>query len=153
MIEHDGLIFGSGWYETTYEPPPTKAEPGAYTKAFVDEAVWRHVRDGLDATIDYYNSTESVDDEWYVFIFDEDGIILSHATVPENVGMSLLGPLGTDSTGREFGSELMAATETGRWVDYVYRNPTTGAEGTKHSWVVKYDGYWFGSGWYEEGPS
>ena len=31
----------------------------------------------------------------------------------------------------------------------VYRNPETGEEGRKHSWVVLHDGLIFGSGWYE----
>ena len=48
-------------------------EPGGYTKAFVDEAIERYEDDGLDAALDYYNSTASVNGDWYVFIIDEGG--------------------------------------------------------------------------------
>ena len=150
-VERDGLIFASGWYEPSYEKPPaTKAEPGAYTKEYVARAVFRYQGEGRDPTIDYFNSPESVDGEWYLFIVDETGEVIAHPTVPENVGRSLYGPLGTDVTGRDFGSEIMAATEVGKWVDYVYLNPATGREGVKHSWVVRHDGLVFGSGWYED---
>ena len=132
-------------------PSPAKSEPGAYTKWFVAQALDRYERDGRQATLDYFNAPESVDGEWYVFIADETGEVISHPTVPTNVGENLYGPLGTDATERDFGSEIMAATETGKWVDYIYLNPATGLEGVKHTWVVKQDDYIFGSGWYEEG--
>lgn len=47
--------------------------------------------------------------------------------------------------------DIMGATEAGRWVSYVYRNPEMGEEGRKHSRVVRHDGLIFGSGWYEKG--
>ncbi len=153
-VRRDDLIFASGWYESSYQAePPTKAEPGAYTKAFVADAIWRYQGEGRQAVIDYYNSPRSIDGEWYVFISDDQGVLLSHAAIPENVGESLYGPLGTDSTGYDFGSEMAAAPESGKWVDYVYLNPATGEEGTKHSWVVRHDDLIFGAGWYEEGGS
>ena len=34
-------------------------------------------------------------------------------------------------------------------MSYVFRNPESGQEETKHSWVVRRDGLLFGSGWYE----
>ena len=44
---------------------------------------------------------------------------------------------------------MLTATEEGKWVGYVYLNPTTEKEEQKHTWVVKHDGLIFGSGWYE----
>ena len=146
VVRHDGLIFGSGWYE----PTVTKADPAAYTKAFVNQAISRYDAEGRDDTIAFYNSMDSVDDAWYVFIADENDIILAHPTVPENIGEDLKGPLGTDSNGYNFGAAIASATAEGKWVDYVYLNPAhDNRQETKHTWVVRHDGLIFGSGWYE----
>ena len=59
--------------------------------------------------------------------------------------------LGNTVDGEKF-SEL-EVTEAGRWVDYVFLNPTTGEEGIKHSWVVRHDALVIGSCWYEKKPS
>ena len=57
-IRRDNLIFASGWYEDSYpSPPPTKAEPGSYTQAFVEDAVWFYESNGRDALIEHYNTT------------------------------------------------------------------------------------------------
>ncbi len=150
VVRRDGLIFGSGWYErsTDSSPPARTQEPGAYTKSFVEQGLRRYTSEGRDAAFSYYNSMESVDGQWYLFVF-EDGKLVVHATVPENIGADLRGPLGTDSAGYDFGSEMLTATEDGKWVSYVYINPVSGQEGKKHSWVVRRDGLIFGSGWYE----
>ena len=132
-------------------PAPTKADPTAYTVAFVQEAIDRYERDGLDATVAYYNSPESVDGEWYTFIADENEVMLAHATVPENRGMKLDDIYGAD--GYPSGKVVAdAAVEGGAWTTYSYLNPAVGGTQSKHSWVIKHDGYIFGSGWYEGGP-
>ena len=123
--------------------------PQSFTKSFVQQAIDRYDEEGRDATIAYYNTKESVDGEWYIFITDESDVTIAHASVPDNIGQSIRGPLGVDSTGYAFGAVMADATEEGMWVSYVYLNPVTGEEGTKHSWVVERDGLVFGSGWYE----
>ena len=131
---------------------PSKDEPDAYTKDIVQEALDRYEEDGRQAVVDYYNTMESVDGEWYVFIADEESVIISHGPTPANIGLSLYGGLGVDITGYAFGPHMAAATENGRWISYVFLNPESGAEETKHSWVVRRDGLLFGSGWYEVTP-
>ena len=149
-VRRDGLLFGSGWYEA----PASKAEPDAYTQAFVQQAIARYWRDGLEATLDYYNSPESIDGPWYVFIADGHDTLIAHAAIPENVGEILTDrALATDDTGYYFGSDLARATETGRWVTYDFVNPETGRTETKHAWAVRRDGLLFGSGWYEAAPT
>ena len=135
------------------EPQPTKDDPAAFTQAFVQRAVDLYDAQGLGWTLAVYNSPESVDESWYVFIADGNDEIVAHATVPDNLGKSILGPLGVDSAGNIFGPELAAATEEGVWVDYNYFNPTTGDEGIKHTWAVRHDGLLFASGWYEGAPT
>ena len=91
-----------------------------------------------------------MDGEWYLFIIDEEGLVLAHSAIPENVGLTVTEPLGIDANGYDFGAAMLAATEQGGWVSYVYENPTRGNFlETKHAWVIKHDGLIFGSGWYQ----
>ena len=125
-------------------------EPGGYTKAFVDEAIERYEDDGLDAALEYYNSAASVNGDWYVFIIDEGGAVIAHATVPENVGQNINDDQWTDINGFHFGKAILNASEDGDWVSYYYINPNNDdREEQKHGWVVQHDGLFFGSGWYQ----
>ena len=124
---------------------------GEFTVDVVMDALELYEEEGLEATLDYYNSPASMRGEWYVFIFDEDGILLANAN-QELLGMNLKGDLGIDSAGYRFGDVMLKATEQGLWVDYVFLNPATGNQEYKHAWVVRKDGLLFGSGWYQVLP-
>ncbi len=89
---------------------PSKSDPPAFTKAFVQQAIDRYDEEGRDATIAYYNTKESVDGEWYIFITDESDVTIARATVPDNIGHSIRGPLGVDSTGYAFGAVMADST-------------------------------------------
>ena len=142
VVRHDGLTFGSGWYEVG----PRKSDQPAYTQAFVEKALNLYDALGREATIEYYNTEESVDDQWYVFIVDESGYTISHY----NPAIRGRDPsLSVDTTGYFYGDDLRAATESGRWVRYTFNNPEADQEGKKHTWAVLHDGLIFGSGWYE----
>lgn len=150
IIRHEGLIFGSGWYEPVIA---TRDDPPSYTRALVERAIARYERDGHDATIAYYNSPESIDGQWYVFIGDENDVMLAHAAVPANVGLSydeIISPADGYPAGEQVAA---AAVEGGAWTTYTYLNASTGNVETKHSWVTRHNGMIFGSGWYEEGAS
>ena len=142
VVLHDGLVFGSGWYE----PGPRKSDPVSYTQVFVRQALDLYDALGLEAAIDYYSSKESVDGQWYVFIIDRDGFTIAHHN-PMFVGRAP--SLRVDATGYFYGDDLLSATEAGRWVDYVLVNPESGENRQKHTWMVRHDGLLFGSGWYE----
>ena len=131
---------------------PSKSAPAEYTQHFVSNAIARYEAQGLDATLAHYNSPQSVDGQWYVFIIDQDDRVIGHPD-PERLGLDLKGWVGTDANGYEFGPEMLAATEDGKWVSYVYRNPESGGIGSgdfelKNVWVEKRDGLLFASGWY-----
>ena len=151
MILHDGLIFGSGWYE----PGPDKSDTPSYTRAFVRQATNLYDALGLKETLAYYNRPESIDGQWYVFIIDENDLVIGHPD-PGRLGLDLTGWVGTDANGYNFGPEMLSATEEGRWVSYVYKNPETGGISPqdlgdvdlKNVWVVRHDGLLFASGWY-----
>ncbi len=143
---------------------PSKAAPADYTRYFVDSAIARYQAQGLDATLAHYqaqgldatlahyNSPRSVDGQWYVFIIDQDDLVIGHPD-PDRLGLDVKGWVGTDANGYEFGPDMLAATEDGKWVSYVYRNPAGGGIGSgefelKNAWVMRHDGLLFGSGWY-----
>ncbi len=147
---HDGLVFGSGWYEPVIA---ARDDPPTYTQAFVEQAIARYESDGHDATIEYYNSPESIDGQWYVFIGDESDVMIAHAAVPANVGLhfdEVISPTDSYPAGAQVAA---AAIDGGAWTTYTYLNAATGNVETKHSWVTRHNGMIFGSGWYEEGPA
>ncbi|MDE0075992.1 MAG: hypothetical protein OXO50_00645 [Caldilineaceae bacterium] len=130
----------------------SKADRAGYTVAMVERAIRMYDAQGREATVEYYNSPESVDGEWYVFIFDESEKLIALAVNPDTLGEELRGDVGVDFTGYRHGEAIAGATEEGMWVDYFFLNPVTGNQEWKHSWVVRHDGLIFGSGWYQNLP-
>ena len=131
--------------------PPRSAQAD-YTRFFVESAIARYEVQGLEATLAHYNQEQSVDGQWYVFIIDEDDLVIAHPD-PERRGLDLKGWVGTDANGYNFGPDMLSATEDGKWVSYVYRNPENGGLGSgafelKNVWVDRHDGLLFASGWY-----
>ena len=126
---------------------PTKDDPAAYTQHVVERTIDRHERDGRQATLEFVSSAESVDGQWYPFIIDQDGYTIAHHN-PKLIGRDPSERV--DSTGYFYGDDLLAATDEGHWVSYVFVNPETGQEQRKHTWVVRHGGLLFGSGWYED---
>ncbi|MYC95371.1 MAG: hypothetical protein F4X14_10395 [Caldilineaceae bacterium SB0661_bin_32] len=128
-------------------PIPTKSEPEAYAQALVQDAIRFYKREGLQAAIDRYSSSASVDGQWYVTMTD-----VASGTTIAHPDTSLIGADATayvDITGYEFGKEAITVGEDGKWVSYVWENPESGKVERKYTWVVRYDGLIFGSGWYE----
>ena len=139
----DGFVFGGRRFMT-----PSKDNPAAYTQAFVERAIDRHNTEGLQATLDYYNSSQSLDGPWYLFVFDENDVLIGHTATPSLVGLHARDVLGPD--GFPAGLQVVAnATPDGAWLSYTWVNPESGEAQTKHSWVIRRNGLVFGSGWYE----
>ena len=133
---------------------PPRSASADYTKFFVDNAISRYETQGLDTTLAYYNRPESIDGQWYVFIIDENDLVVGHPD-PQRLGLDVKGWVGTDANGYSFGPEMLSATGDGKWVSYVYRNPESGGLGIdfdhlelKNVWVVRHDGLLFATGWY-----
>ena len=137
VVRHDGLLFASGWYVNADE----------FTKSLVFAAVNKFrsagleatiayftgpesVYSGLAATIDYYNSAQTVEGEWLAFIADSSGTIVDHYD-KTLVGTDLKDLLGID---------MFEVTAKGNWV-------TT--EDVR-VWVVSDGGMTFGSGWHHD---
>ena len=134
---------------------PPKSSPAEYTRFFVENAISRYETQGLEATLAHYNREESVDGQWYVFIIDENDLVIGHPDA-HRIGLDLKGWVSLDATGYNFGRDILSATEEGKWVSYVYQNPESGGIGDdhtgaleyKHVWVVRHDGLLFASGWH-----
>ena len=134
---------------------PPRSAPAEYTRFFVNNAISRYETQGLEATLAYYNREESIDGQWYVFIIDENDLVIGHPD-PGRLGVDVKGWVGTDANGYNFGPEMLSAAEDGKWVSYVYRNPESGGVGSgnfgglelKNVWVVRHHGLLFASGWY-----
>ncbi len=142
----DGAVYAFPALSADFDPV-SKLDPPGFTQAMVRDAVARYQKDGRDAAVAYYSSPESVDGQWYVFIIDEEGYTIAHPN-PDFIGRDP--GMRVDPTGYVFGDDLLAATELGRWIDYVAVNPATGENALKHTWAVLHDGLVFASGWYEE---
>ena len=128
--------------------PPSKDRPAEFTQAFVLQAE-RYEETGKEATVASYNTKESVDGQWYVFIMRTRPSSLMTPN-PALVGKHSSQALGPNSY--PTGSAVAASAEDGAWFDYTYANPASGVVETKHSWVVTHDGITFGSGWYGKRP-
>lgn len=121
---------------------------GEFTADMVLKAIDRYKNEGREATVAYYNTPESTQGDWYVFILNEAHEIIAHAD-PNLLGEDVKGDIGVDSTGYRFGDSIIEATERGHWVDYMFDNPVTGNNEYKHTWVLKHDDLIFASGWYQ----
>ena len=144
VVKHDGLVFASSsWSGGAI----SKSDQPEYTQEIVRLAIGLYEASGLPAALGYYNSADSIDEQWYAFIVDaESGRTIGHF----NPDLRDRDPtLRVDPTGYFYGDDLLAATEEGSWIEYVITNPDNGEEQLKHTWAVLHDGYIFASGWYE----
>ena len=150
-IRHEGLIFASGYYagEPETGPPAWRdADPREYTVQYVNQAIERYERDGLESMLNYYNSVASFEGEWYLFATDENDIYHVHPLLPRLVGTDIKDVVGSD--GYELGEELAKATDGGEgvWVEYLWPHPVTLKEVPKVGYAVRHDGMLFASGYY-----
>ena len=148
-IRHDGLIFASGYYAGGPEagtPPWQDADPREYTVEYVERAIERYERDGLESMLNYYNSVASFEGEWYLFATDANDIYHVHPLLPRLIGTDIKDVVGSD--GYELGKALAQATEEGVWVEYLWPHPVTLKEVPKVGYAVRRDGMLFASGYY-----
>ncbi len=143
FVTHEGIVFGSGHFSV-------RAGLAEIIREYVSNAIGHYRTEGLDATIDFYNSRESVDGELYLFLMDADDIYLAHPIFPHLIGSDVKDVVG--SNGYELGIEIAKATAEGHWVEYLWPNPVTGREEPKTTWVVRHEGLIFASGYYTPDP-
>lgn len=150
-IRHDGYLFVSGYYEPWGPDPATlvlgpKSDPETFTRRFVLAAIARYEFEGRDAAVAYYNDPANIDGQWYVALSDESDIYLAHPTRPDLIGKDRKATLGID--GSPIGAEIVKATGTGHWTEYLWPNPESGEVEQKRTWSIRHNGHVFAAGYY-----
>jgi len=92
-------------------------------------------------------STTFTDRDLYIFVIGPDHKTVAHGFDAARVGEDVL--TLKDATGKNIGKEFInKATASGVWVRYVMKDPLTGKEEPKSSWLVRHHNYIFGCGVY-----
>ena len=142
-VLHDGLLFSAS-HSVLVE------DVAESVKEYIDKAIARYESDGLDATIAHYNSQDSLDGQFYLFLIGQDDNYLAHPIFPHLIGSDIKDVVGSD--GQELGKEIAQATEEGVWVEYLWPHPLTRKEQQKVTWAIRHDGLIFASGYYAGEP-
>ena len=106
--------------QSVLQPHSTKQQPAAYIQVLVNDAIYFCNKNGRETAAKQFSSFEQVDEQWYVFIFDENSAYLA--------------ALFTRLIGRDFSrlkdvndincSEHIASVMTaGKWFSYFFPNP------------------------------
>ena len=143
LILHDGLVFSTSHSALVEDVADS-------VKEYVNKAIAKYDKDGLDAVITHYNSQDSLDGQFYLFLIGEDDIYLAHPIFPHLIGSDIKDVVGSD--GQELGIEIAQATDEGGWVEYLWPHPVSRKEQQKVTWAIRHDGLIFASGYYAGEP-
>ncbi len=143
VVLHDGLVFSTSHSALAEDVAES-------VKEYIDKAIAKYESDGLAATISHYNSQESLDGQFYLFLIGEDDIYLAHPIFPHLIGTDIKDVVGSD--GQELGEEIAQATDEGVWVEYLWPHPVSRKEQQKVTWAIRHDGLIFASGYYAGDP-
>ena len=142
-VLHDGLVFSASHSALVEDIADS-------TQEYVDKAIARYDSEGLDAVIAHYNSQDSLDGQFYLFLIGADDIYLAHPIFAHLIGTDIKDVVGSD--GQELGKEIAQATEEGVWVEYLWPHPVSRKEQQKVTWAIRHDGLIFASGYYAGEP-
>ena len=148
-IRHDGYLFAAGYYrplgpDPTMLPTVSEDEQGAFTRAFVQEMIDRYESQGIEATAAYYNDPVNVGEQ-YVFIADENDLLVAYPSRPDSVGADIKDVMVF--LGASLGAEIAKATEIGLWNQILLPNQAIGKLVHLTIWSIRHDGYLFGAGY------
>ena len=121
-----------------YDDAPPVAGPRAAAQAYVEEAI-RAYRENPEAAKRYYQSEASVDRENDLYLILIDGTeIVVNGGFAGVVGDDITGRIGVDAVGKEYGKEIAAADETGRFITYLIPDPRSMYTlYRKHTWAIR----------------
>ena len=143
VVLHDGLVFSASHSVLVEDVADS-------VKGYVNRAIAKYDNDGLDAAIAHYNSPDSLDGQFYLFLIGEDDNYLAHPIFPHLIGSDIKDVVGSD--GQELGKEIAQATDQGVWVEYLWPHPVSRKEQQKVTWAIRHDGLIFASGYYAGDP-
>ena len=154
-IKADGLIFAAGSWDKTEDVEST-LEPHQDVIAAIYKAGARLLAFGgtpqaFGQLVRYYNTPASIDGERYVFLVAPNGIIVADATMPNLRGTNIADLQASDVP--DLGQKIAAVQEGEElWISHMWQNPATGQEEQKHTYVTRFRGIIFGSGYYGDEP-
>ena len=134
LILHDELLFVTS-HSALVE------DVAASVQEYVSKATAMYDSDGLDAAIAHYNSQDSLDGQFYLFLIGADDIYLAHPIFRHLIGTDIKDVVGSD--GQELGKEIAQATEHGIWVEYLWPHPVSREEQQKVTWAIRHEGLIF----------
>ena len=154
-VKADGLVFAAGSWDKTEDVEST-LQPHQAVVAFIYKAGARLLAFGGDLSalgriIAYYNTPGSIEGERYVFLVAPNGQIAADATRLDLLGSNITDLQASDdpALGRK-----IAAVQEGEslWFSHMWPNPATGQEERKYTYVTRFQGMIFGSGYYGGAP-
>jgi len=113
----------------------------------VSSAIMLYDRVGIESFEQFDTNPKFHDGELYVYVVKvDDAIIMAH------IDKNLIGKNNYDifdADGTNLGELIInGATEKGSWISYKFKDPENQKILPKDAWVVKHDGFIFGSGIY-----
>ena len=113
------------WGRLCRSPRLRSTKSRKYTQWFVKQAIEKYKVEGLEATIAHYNTPESVDGQWYMFISDQSDTIIAHGGNPDLIDRPVSAAVGPNNY--PAGEAVVAvADEDGEWFSYTFPNPGYG---------------------------
>ena len=118
-------------------------------KEMVANAIKLYDKIGNKSFESFDSSPEFHQNDLYMFVFkDSDSVLVSHGANKAMIGKSVDSIL--DIYGNSIGKMIHdKVTEDGIWIEYLWQDPKDMKTRMKTSWVVKHEGYIFGSGRYD----
>lgn len=117
----------------------------------VEHAADFYARQGRDQAFATFNDPhgEFVNRDLYLFVYDMNGTVLAHGGNPKLIGQNMLD--ARDADGKTFIRERIdiASREGHGWQDYMFRNPETGENESKTSYIRRVDNVIMGCGVYK----
>ena len=142
---HDGYLFASGYY-------PLPDDPEAVTREYIRKAIEMYESDGLDAMVAHYNSRDSIDGQWYLYVIDGNEKFIVSGLSASAIGADAADLKAAD--GAAAGSEMLKATAEGHKFSYRSYNFQGTGEMWLNSLAIRHaDGLIFVSGYHTNIPA
>ncbi|MFZ6875143.1 cache domain-containing protein [Undibacterium sp. Di27W] len=123
----------------------------AQAQAMVKKGIAYIKKNGKEKAFADFNDTANKDfhdRDLYLFVYDMNGLSLSHGANPKMIGKNLM---DLKVEGKPIIKDMITVLKTKNegWIDYQWPNPVTKALETKSSYFEKIDDYFVGAGAYK----
>ena len=123
----------------------------AQAQAMVKKGIAHIKKNGKEKAFADFNDTGNKDfhdRDLYLFVYDMNGLSLSHGANPKMIGKNLI---DLKVEGKPIIKDMITLLKTKNdgWIDYQWPNPVTKVLETKSSYFEKVDDYFVGAGAYK----